>query len=152
MGRSAGELVVLHRTKSQPCGSMNIDNPHSALRNTIISFQDAFNAGDLSTVVLTFEHNGIVMPNNGPAAQGHPSIQALYQSLFNTFAITMSYTIEEQVMAGEYAFVRTSSQVLTHIRASGETISLLNKELFVLRREADQWKISQYIFNNTAKN
>ena len=130
---------------------MPTTNYLSVLNEVIRSFQDAFNATDLSRVVQAYAPDGVLLPNNGPAALGRPAIEALYQALFNTFAITITYTIEQHTVEGDLAVVRTSSQVLTRVRASGEVISLTNKDLFVLRRESGAWKIAQYTFNNTTK-
>ena len=131
---------------------MNTDNQPLVLGDVIRSFQDAFNATDLSKVVKAYTPNGVLMPNNGPVANGSQSIEAVYQALFNTFEITINYAIDDQLIHGDYAFVRTASQLATRVRASGEIISLTNKDLFVLHWEGGSWKIAQYIFNNTAKN
>lgn len=130
---------------------MNTANQSSILTEVIRSFQDAFNATDLSQVVQAYAPDGVLLPNNGPAAQGQPAIEAVYRALFNSFAITITYTIEQHAIEGDLAWVRTSSQVVTRVQASGELIALENKDLFVLRRQQGAWKIAHYIFNNTAK-
>lgn len=131
---------------------MNIKTERSAIEKLIFSFSDAFNASDVSNVVLAFAYDGVLMPNNGPSAKGHELIKALYESLFKVFTINITYVIDEIVINGDYAYARTNSRVETLIQANGDRITLLNKEIFVIKKDKEQWKIADYIFNNTTKN
>ena len=131
---------------------MNLKTERSAIEKLIFSFGDSFNSSDISGVVSAFMPDGVLMPNNGPLVKGHEPIEALYESLFKVFKINITYTIDEIVINGDYAFARTNSGVETLIRASGESVSLINKELFVIKKDNAQWKIADYIFNNTSKN
>jgi ketosteroid isomerase-like protein len=89
------------------------------------------------------------MPNNAALSEGKEQLTASFEFLLETFRINISYTIEEIIVNGDHAFVRTSSKVATHVKATGEDIFLKNKELFVLRNQQRDWKISHHIFNNT---
>ena len=92
------------------------------------------------------------MPNNGPVAKGKDQITASFEFLLSAFQINIRYTIDEIIVSGEYAYVRTNSVVKTLVKASGERILLENKELFILYNSGEKWKISHYIFNNTKTN
>lgn len=89
------------------------------------------------------------MPNNAPAAKGTEQLTRGFESLFSFADINIQYVIDEINTSGEYAFARTNSKVTTIVKASGDLIFLENKELFVLRLQNGEWKISHYIFNNT---
>lgn len=121
----------------------------SAIEKLIYSFSDAFNAAEISEIMASFTTDGINMPNNGPLAQGTEQLTKAFGILLNMAQINIQYFIDEIVITGEYAYVRTNSNVKTTVRASGAQILLENKELFVLRRDNGEWKISYYIFNNT---
>ena len=131
---------------------MDLNTEISAIEKLIFSFGDSFNSSDISSVVSAFMPDGVLMPNNGPLVKGHEPIKALYESLFKVFKINITYTINDIVINGDYAFARTNSRVETLIRATDESVSLLNKELFVIKKDNAQWKIADYIFNNTSKN
>jgi len=47
---------------------------------------------------------------------------------------------------GETAIARTRTTGVTTVRASAASVPGRNRELFVLRREADEWLISEYMF------
>lgn len=128
---------------------METHQEHLAIEKILFSFSNAFNAADILTTVASFTSNGINMPNNGPSAQGEENLTKSFGRLFDMAQISIKYTIDEIVVNGVIAFVRTNSEVTTVFKASGEQILLDNKELFIMQNENGAWKISHYIFNNT---
>jgi uncharacterized protein (TIGR02246 family) len=121
----------------------------SAIEKLIFCYRDAFNAANISETVASFTPDGINMPNNAPSSKGKEQLTASFEFLLKAFQINIQYVIDEIIVIGDYAYVRTNSKVNTIIRASNEHLSLENKELFVLRKHNGEWKISHYIFNNT---
>jgi len=121
----------------------------AAIENLIFSFSDAFNTADVKKTVASFTPDGINMPNNAPPAQGADHLTKSFEFLFNMAEINVEYAIDEIIVNGEYAFARTNSKVTTVVKANKDRIFLENKELFVLRNNNGEWKISHYIFNNT---
>ena len=128
---------------------METNQERSAVEKLIFSFGDAFNAADIAKTVASFTPAGINMPNNGPLAQGTEQLTKAFGSLWSMAHIHIQYRVDEINITGEYAYARTNSTVKTVVKASGENILLENKELFVLRNDHGEWKISHYVFNNT---
>ncbi|WP_316828137.1 YybH family protein [Pedobacter miscanthi] len=128
---------------------METPQEKSAIEKLIFSFSDAFNAADIPNTVASFTSDGINMANNAPVAQGADQLVKTFGFLFNMAKINIEYVIDEVILNDGNAVVRTNSKVTTSVIASGEKIFLENKELFVLRKETGEWKISHYIFNNT---
>jgi len=54
------------------------------------------------------------------------------------------------VDGGGLAAVQTQTTGTVKLLASGSTISAVSRELFVLRRSGDGWRITDYMFNRTA--
>jgi ketosteroid isomerase-like protein len=128
---------------------METNQERSAIEKLIFSYSDAFNAADISKIVASFTSDGINMPHNSPLAQGTEQLTKAFGFLLSMAQIHIQYLIDEILINGEYAYVRTNSTVKTIVKASGDNILLENKELFVLRNNSGDWKISHYIFNNT---
>lgn len=128
---------------------METQHQRSVIEKLLFSFSTAFNAADIANTVASFTPDGINMPNNGPLAQGTENLIKAFGALFNMAEINIEYNIDETVVSGDYAFVRTNSTVKTIFKASREQVLLKNKELFILRNYNEEWKISHYIFNNT---
>lgn len=130
---------------------MEITQDQSAIEQLIFAYSDAFNSKNISKTVALYTSNGILMANNAPSAEGTAQLTASFDYLLKNFQITIQYVVDEVLVSGEFAYVRTNSEVNTTVKASGEQIVLENKELFVLRKQNGIWKISHYIFNNTTR-
>jgi len=130
---------------------MNEATERATIEKLIYAYSDAFNAADISKTIAVYADNGVLMPQGAPTAIGPEQLKATFGFLFSHFRIRIDYVIDEIVIHGEYAYVRTHSKVNTVVIATGETISIDNKELFVIHKVNGQWKISHYIFNNTTK-
>jgi len=76
-------------------------------------------------------------------------VKGAYEFVFKTIKLNIEFFIDEIVVNGDYAFVKTSSKGTTFIHANGETVPEENRELFVLQKEEDEWKIARYMFNKT---
>lgn len=122
------------------------------IEHLISAFEEAFNAGNVANIVALYTADGVVMPNNAPQVQGQSQIKALYEQLLNTFDININYQVKNVVISGDYAFAHTGSQVTTRVRATGTSLSLENKELFIFHQANNQWKIASYIFNSNHTN
>jgi ketosteroid isomerase-like protein len=85
----------------------------------------------------------------GNKSQGTEQLTKGFGFLLSIAQIHIQYLIDEILVAGDYAYVRTNSAVNTIVKASGDIILFENKELFMLRNDNGEWKISHYIFNNT---
>jgi len=129
---------------------MHTKQEQDAIENLIHSYSSAFNAAEIGSTVALFTPDGILMPANAPSSQGREQLTRSFDLLLKAFRIRISYTIDEIAVNGNYAYARTNSLVSTHVNATGQDLSLRNKELFLLRKEQDNWKISHYIFNNTS--
>ncbi len=119
-----------------------------AIEKLLSDYGEALNASDVSKTVALFTRDGILMPNGAPLAKGQEQLKAAYEALYKAFQLNVEYVTDEVIVNGDYAYARTNSRGNTLIHATGETISVENKELFVLRKDNGQWKISHYIFNN----
>jgi uncharacterized protein (TIGR02246 family) len=128
---------------------METNQERSAIEKLIFSYSNAFNAADISEIVSSFTSDGINMPNNGPSARGTEQLSKAFGFLLRMAQIHIQYLIDEINVTGDYAYVRTNSTVKTIVKASGDQILLENKELFLLRNNNGEWKITHYIFNNT---
>jgi uncharacterized protein (TIGR02246 family) len=127
---------------------MNTTAEKMDIEKLMASYGEALNASDVSKTVALFTKDGINMPNGAPLSKGQEQLKAAYEGLYKAFQLNVEYFTDEVIENGDYAYVRTNSKGTTLIHASGVTIPVENKELFVLHKDNGQWKISHYIFNN----
>lgn len=127
---------------------MDTTAENSAIEKLLSAYGEALNVSDVSKTVALYTQNGIIMPNGAPLSKGQEQLKATYEALYQAFQLNVEYFTDEVIVNGDYACARTNSRGNTLIRASGETIPVENKELFVLQKDNGQWKISHYMFNN----
>jgi ketosteroid isomerase-like protein len=111
---------------------MTTTSEKSAIEKLIFSYQDAFNAEDISKTVACYEEDGILMPQGAPLAKGMEQLKNTFGFLLKTFRIYVEYTIDEVIVNEDYAYARTNSKVKTIIRTNDKTILEDNKEFTFL--------------------
>jgi uncharacterized protein (TIGR02246 family) len=118
------------------------------IEKLLTSYGEAINTSDVSKTVALYTNDGLLMPQGAPVAKGQEQLTAAYEGLFKASQLKVEYFTDEVIVNGDYAYARTNSRGSTLIRASGVTIPVDNKELFVLHKDNAGWKIAHYIFNN----
>jgi uncharacterized protein (TIGR02246 family) len=127
---------------------MNTPVEKSAIEKLILSFPQALKAADISKVLPLFTSDASVMPNNAPTMKGTQQIEGLFTNLFKKMSLDMQYIVDEVIIDGDYAFVRTNSKGNNVVLANGENVPLNNKELFVVHKDNGEWKITHCMGNH----
>lgn len=127
---------------------MKATTEHSEIENLLTSYSQALNASDVSKTVALYTSDGTLMPNGAPLSHSQQQLSETYNMLFMAFKLDVDYIIDEIIITGDYAFAQTHSNGKTTVLTSGEILPIDNKELFILRKDKGQWKISHYIFNS----
>lgn len=128
---------------------MNVSTEKTAIEKMLFSYRDALNASDVSKVLTLYTKDGVFMPTNAPTATGQEQLKASYEFVFKTIQLNIEFFIDEIIVNGDYAFAITNSKGTTLIHANGQTVPEENRELFVLAKENEAWKIARYMFNKT---
>lgn len=120
----------------------------SAIEKFLFSYRDALLTSDVNKVMSHYTNDGVFMANNAPSTIGQEQIKGSYEFLFKTIQFShIEFVIDEIVVNGDFAILRTHSKFNTLIHANGRTVSDEGRELFVLQKTKGQWKISRYMFN-----
>ncbi len=131
------------------CGCQSGTQPNSnlAIEATLKTYETALNASDTDAVLALYAEDGVFMPREAPTAVGKEQIRAAYEHVFNIIKLDIVFSIDEIVQHGDFAFARTLSRGEVTILAEGLTLPEENRELFVLKRTGDDWRIARYMFN-----
>ena len=107
------------------------------------------NAGDVAAWVDLFTDDAVIMPANRSTIRGKSAIREWEQKFADTFSAEGQILPVETVVAGDWAFVRTSSIGTLVPKRGGAAIRIDGKELAVLQRQRDgSWKIARLIGNS----
>ena len=126
-------------------------NDEKEIKDLLFAYRDALNAADVNKVVPLYTENGVFMPSEAPTSVGKDQVKGAYEFVFSNIKLSIEFSIDEIIINGDYAFVRTTSKGTTLIHATGETVPEENRELFVLKKEKGSWKIDRYMFNKMKK-
>jgi uncharacterized protein (TIGR02246 family) len=129
---------------------MTIHDEDKAIRSMLHTYEQALNDADTEAVMQLYADDGVFMPQNFPSSVGSEAVRQAYKGVFEAIRLTVTFAIEEvQVIAPEWAFVRTNSSGTVLIHATGATSAEANQELFLLRKAQGDWKIARYCFSTT---
>jgi uncharacterized protein (TIGR02246 family) len=122
----------------------------TAIESLLHAYGDALNAASVPQVLALYMPDGVFMPTDAPSASGLAQVEQSYAGIFQQIRLHIQLHILEIVVSGDYAFASTTSAGTTLIHANGQTVAEENRELFVLQRQAGEWKIARYMFNKMA--
>ncbi|MEO0345873.1 MAG: hypothetical protein AAF229_06405 [Pseudomonadota bacterium] len=77
------------------------------------------------------------------------AIEGFYAAAFSMLTLDIEFQIDptQIVVAGDVAYTTTTSHGTRFLKASGETVPEINRELWVFTQKADRWLIARYCFN-----
>ena len=86
---------------------------------------------------------------NSPALTGKEAIRRRIQANVGQTAYDLTFAVVEVVVAGDWAFARTTVSGTTTLITGGEPNQVSSKTIFILQRQDDgSWNIGRYIFNS----
>ncbi len=122
-------------------------NEKSEIKKLLFSYRDALNASDVDKVLRLYAKDGVFMPSGAPTAIGIEQVKGTYEFVFSKIKLSIEFYIDEIEIIGDKAIARSTSKGTTLMKESGEIVPEENRELFVLKRENNSWKIDRYMFN-----
>jgi len=122
------------------------ENINQEITDLLKAYENALNSHDPKAVMALYGSDPIFIPQNAEASIGREAVQARYQHGSQTIKVNVVFTIHEIVEMGDLAYGRTTSVGQQEVLATHKILQEANNELFIFRREQDQWKIHRYMF------
>ena len=109
----------------------------------------ALNEGDIETILRLYHRDSVFLPKNGPAVRGIDDITKAYRALFATAALNTTHVYHHVSAHGDVAIVESQASGTLTVLESKKVFPANDKELFVLRKINNTWKIDRYMFNDS---
>jgi ketosteroid isomerase-like protein len=122
------------------------DTSNAEIKHVIDTYGDRLRASDVAGVVDLYTADAAVMQPDHAVAIGAQQLTAAYKDGLESVAMDFRFHFEEIRATGDMAAVRTNSAGTVTVRATGDTVAARYRELFVLERINEEWKIAQYMF------
>jgi len=117
------------------------------IRNLIHTYQRSLNEADLDLVRASYADDAMFIGQPFPTATGIEEIAATYADAFSKLNFDVQFDILEVELSGDLGFVRTRSHGTITPKGQIPEGSEGNREVFVVKKIADDWKFYRYIFN-----
>lgn len=111
-------------------------------------YGDALKAGNVEALVGLYTANGVFMRQDMPAAVGREALRAAYKEVFAVLKVDVAFSIQETEVAGDMAWLRSTSKGKVRVLSSGVETASSFDELVVFRREQGAWKIRSYMYGS----
>ena len=130
------------------CQKQDIEADVVAINELYNQSTIACSTGDAELYLSNFTEDVVVMPPGFPAANGKEELRTIINGLFGMFNLELPYTLDNVMVRGDWAYVRSSYLYSMTPKEGGETVTIAGKELDVLERQVDgSWKISLQCYN-----
>ena len=121
-----------------------------SIKKVLASYETALNASNTEAVMSLYADNAVLLPQEIPTVVGDEAVKQFYAGTFKAIKLDLKFQVAEvQLVSNEWAFLRTTSSGTLKILATGNEVPVHNQELFVLHKQAGQWKLARYGFSST---
>ncbi len=111
-------------------------------------YRAAFNAGDLDSLQTFVTDDVVWMSPGDPLLIGKEAIRRWDEPLFDRFTFEYTFSSDEVVVAGNWAFERGAFALTLIPKAGGESFHASGKYVWIWQRQADgSWKNARAIWN-----
>jgi uncharacterized protein (TIGR02246 family) len=119
----------------------------TSVESLLTAYRDAVNASDVASLASLYAESGVFMPAGFHSIVGREAIKRSADRFFNQKQLSLSFTVEDIVFEGDFAFVGANSRCTVQPLPAGKSMSTQGKDFFVLLKEQQQWKVYRYMFN-----
>jgi len=113
----------------------------------IHQYEQSLSAGNTEAIVDLFATDAVIEWHNTVTFTTRQQKVDGYNALFGIAKISATFVYDAIDVYGNIAIVRTHHPVGATVVVNGSSVLDYNREIFVLRKQADGWKILVYTFN-----
>ncbi len=136
----AAVTLVATGATAQPAGDP------AQLVSIMERYASALRSNNVEALVALYASNGVFMREDMPAVVGRDALRAAYRQVFATLKVDLAFEIQEAEVAGDMAWLRSTSKGRIKVLATGAESSNSFGELVVFRSEQGVWRIRSYMY------
>lgn len=118
-----------------------------SVERAVRAYFEALNRSDVDGVVSAFAEDGSLMGDERETATGHVQLRRAFEGIFKTLRLQREPFIDQIREGADMAAALTHTTGTLTVLASNTTMDLPSRELFVLRKFGNGWRITEYMFN-----
>jgi uncharacterized protein (TIGR02246 family) len=123
------------------------------IEQIFVTYEKALKTSDAQLASSLYATDGVFMPSAAPTSTGTVNIKAAYEYVFSLIQPDVKFTIDSFTIfvENDLAYATSTSTGTSLLKATGEQVPEINREIFVFKRESGTWKVSKYMFNKASQ-
>ena len=126
---------------------MTNNNSTADAVGVVEAYMQALQIKDTDTILRLYADEAEIIPENRPSLRGRDAVDSFYASTFAAIGMEVNVKVVSTEVYDEIAIVRSEQPVTVIAVADGTRTQAYFRELFVLRRTPDGWRIHKYMFS-----
>lgn len=112
----------------------------------INGYAEVLNSGNAKAIGGFYTTDGAIFPN-GRNSVYKKQLDVISGEFFKKNSFKIDYQVQNVTVGGDYAFVESVATTRSSAPNS-QPLNKITRDLFILRRDLETWKIYRYLFNN----
>lgn len=108
--------------------------------------------GNIEEILKLYSPDAEIIPDGLSSLTNKKNIEIFYKNTFQTIKLHGNLKIKEVMIFDTIALVRCEEPAEVEILATGQKEKSYFRELFILRKENNNWKILKYMFSQISQN
>ena len=139
---AAAAATVLAVETARLATAQSVDAPAKLMDR----YAEALRTNDLEAIIALYDADGVFIRPGFPPVIGHTALRAAYKDVFDVLAVRVTFVIEEIEVAGDMAWLRsTSAGTVKELKTGIETRDAYN-QIVVFKQARGIWRIRNYIY------
>ncbi|MEL7541735.1 MAG: DUF4440 domain-containing protein [Pseudomonadota bacterium] len=115
------------------------------------AYERLVNASDAEGLGGLYSADGVLLPDRFEVFEGVQNITTFYAMAFSMLTLQLKFSIDPKyiLVSNNIAYATTNSTGTRLIKEANETVPEINRELWVFKKDSDDWKIARYCFNKS---
>jgi len=120
----------------------------AAIDSTLRCWAQAVGRSDVAAATALITEDGEFWSHGVAAMVGRAAVAEVFHNFFSRYALEQEFQVQEQIVSGDWAFVRGLEVNHLKPRAGGEEVLHRQRAFSVLRRDADgSWRFARGMTN-----
>ena len=140
--------ILMSGCKTQEAVTENVQAEIQVVKDLLQQYEDLVNQGDIDGLMALYTDDVIRLAPDQPLTRGTDSIRSEFlefSSQYNHGGVDVS--VEDIIVSGHLAFVRTSYTESWSPKTGGEENSVTGKWVVIYKKQDGEWKLYTEIWN-----
>ena len=111
------------------------------------AYSRALQASDRDAILRLYTDRSEVVPEGGPSVRGIKAIDTFYADTLSAIGFENDLQVVSSQIHDDIAIFRSEQPIIVTTVADGTRTPSYFRELFVLRRTDNEWRINTYMFS-----